>query len=112
MIEPGTIDTATFWFITAVLGVGTYLIRFSFLGLLGGRVLPDWLLTHLRYVGVGVLPALVTPMVLWPAATAGAFDPLRLIAALIAIAAGMRFGVIWSIVTGMGALWVLQALLP
>lgn len=111
MTDTGMIDTGTFWFVTVVLGVGTYLIRFSFLGLLGGRVLPDWLLTHLRYVGVAVLPALITPMVLWPAATGGAFDGPRLFAALVAIAAGMRLGVIWAIVSGMGVLWALQWML-
>ncbi|MGR3481776.1 AzlD domain-containing protein [Salipiger marinus] len=63
------IDTTTFWTLTALLGVGTFLVRFSFLGFLGGRQLPDWFVLHLKYVGVGVLPAMVTPLVLWPAAT-------------------------------------------
>ena len=102
------IDTGTFWLVTVLLGIGTYLIRFSFLGLLGGLQLPDWLLVHLRYVGVAVLPALVTPMILWPAATAGQLDPLRMIAALAALVAGWRLGVIWAIVMGMGTLWALQ----
>jgi branched-subunit amino acid transport protein len=102
------IDSGTFWLVTLVLGVGTYLIRFSFLGLLGGRQLPEWLLVHLRYVGVAVLPALVTPMILWPAAAGGQLDPLRMIAALAALLAGWRLGVIWAIGFGMGSLWLLQ----
>jgi branched-subunit amino acid transport protein len=102
------IADSTFWLVTLVLGLGTYLIRFSFLGLLGGRQLPGWLLAHLRYVGVAVLPALVTPMILWPAAAAGQFDPIRMVAALAALAAGWRLGVIWAITTGMGSLWLLQ----
>ncbi len=102
------IDDHTFWLVTFALGLGTYLIRFSFLGLLGGRQLPDWLLTHLRYVGVAVLPALVTPMILWPASLNGSFDPLRMIAALAALLAGARLGVIWAIGVGMGSLWTLQ----
>lgn len=101
------IDNATFWLVTLVLGLGTFLIRFSFLGLLGGRQLPDWALTHLRYVGVAVLPALLTPMVIWPAATGGATDPVRLVAAVAALVAGVRLGVIWAIVAGMGTLWLL-----
>jgi branched-subunit amino acid transport protein len=32
----------------------------------------------LRYTAVAVLPALVAPAVLWPPATAGALDPVRL----------------------------------
>ena len=78
------------------------------MGLLGGRQLPDWLLVHLRYVGVAVLPALVTPMILWPASHAGQFDPLRMVAAMAALAAGWRLGVIWAIGVGMGSLWLLQ----
>jgi branched-subunit amino acid transport protein len=110
-MTPVIIPDSTFWFVTILLGIGTFLIRFSFLGLLGGRAFPDWLLTHLRYVGVAVLPALITPMVLWPAATQGQFDPIRLTAALAALYAGWRFGVVYSLLFGMGTLWALQYLL-
>jgi len=105
------IPDETFWLVTILLGIFTWLIRFSFLGLLGGRELPDWLLVHLRYVGVGVLPAMVVPMVLWPAATGGVADPLRLVAAAAALYAGWRFGVIAALVAGMGMLWLLQAVM-
>ena len=97
------IDTAGFWTLTVLLGVGTFLIRFSFLGLLGGRQLPN-----LRYVGVAVFPALFMPLLVWPEATGGLPDPIRLIAGLAALAAGLRFGVVWAIVAGMGALYMLQ----
>ena len=40
-------------------GIGTFLVRFSFLGLIGNRDLPPWLLRHLRYTPVAVFPALV-----------------------------------------------------
>lgn len=102
-------DTA-FWVLTLCLGVGTFLIRFSFLGFLGRRQLPGWLLLHLRYVGVAVFPALVTPMILWPAATGGTFDSWRAVAAVIALGTGMRYGVVAAILAGMGSLWALQAL--
>lgn len=104
------IDTQTFWLLTLGLGIGTYLIRFSFLGLLGGRTLPDWALVHLKYVGVAIFPAMITPLVLWPAATDGQFDPARLIAAAAAFAVGMRFSVLGAIIAGMGSLYLLQAL--
>jgi branched-subunit amino acid transport protein len=104
------IDTQTFWLVTLGLGIGTYLIRFSFLGLLGGRTLPDWALVHLKYVGVAIFPAMITPLVLWPAATDGQFDPARLIAAAAAFAIGMRFSVLGAIIAGMGSLYLLQAL--
>lgn len=77
------------WTIIIVLGIGTYLIRFSFLGLIGGKDLPDWVLRHLRYTAVAVLPGLVSPLVLWPAATQGEVDPPRLSAALVTFAVGL-----------------------
>lgn len=102
-------DTA-FWVLTVLLGIGTYLIRFSFIGLLGRKTLPDWALLHLKYVGVAVFPALVTPLVVWPAATGGAPDPIRMVAALAALVAGLRLGVVWAIVAGMGTLYLVQYL--
>lgn len=77
------------WTIIIVLGIGTYLIRFSFLGLIGGKDLPDWVLRHLRYTAVAVLPGLVAPLVLWPAATGGEVDPARLSAALVTFGVGL-----------------------
>jgi branched-subunit amino acid transport protein len=105
------ISDTTFWILTALLAIGTYLIRFSFLGLLGGRQLPDWLLLHLKYVGVAVFPALIAPLTLWPEANGGAPDPLRMIAAITALIAGLWLGVIWAIVAGMGTLYALQFVL-
>ncbi len=104
------IDDTTFWTLTILLGLGTFLIRFSFLGLLGGRKLPDWALLHLKYVGVAVFPALVLPLALWPDATQGQPDPIRLIACVVALGVGLRFGVVWTIITGMGVLYALQYL--
>ena len=72
---------AQIWLLIAALGVATYVVRFSFLGLLGNRDMPPWLLRHLRYTAVAVLPGLVAPLVLWPAATGGDVDPVRLAAA-------------------------------
>ncbi|WP_434617188.1 AzlD domain-containing protein [Tabrizicola sp. M-4] len=83
------IDKSTFWIVMPVLAVGTYAIRFSFLGTLGARPLPDWLTRCLRYTAVAVLPALVAPGVLWPAATGGETDPARLAAALVTLGVGL-----------------------
>jgi len=79
-------NDAQLWTIIAVMGVGTFLIRFSFLGLIGSRKMPDWLLRHLRYTPVAVLPGLVAPLVLWPNATDGTPDPVRMIAAVVTLA--------------------------
>ena len=56
------IDRPTFWLLVVVLGIGTYLIRLSFLGLLGNRPLPLWLVRSLRYTAVAVLPAPPRPL--------------------------------------------------
>jgi branched-subunit amino acid transport protein len=82
-------DAAPVWPIIIALGGGTFLIRFSFLGLVGDRPLPEWLLRFLRYTPVAVLPGLVAPLVLWPAATGGDPDPARLAAAFATLAAGL-----------------------
>ena len=94
MIAEGT----PIWVIILGLGVGTYLIRFSFLGLIGDRPLPDWLLRHLRYTPVAILPGLVAPMVVAPDLT---FAPLTLIVAVATVAVGMwRRNVLWAMAAG------------
>ena len=105
------IDDTTFWALTIALGLGTFAIRFSFLGLLGGRKLPEWALLHLRYVGVAVFPALFTPLVLWPDATGGDMDPVRIIAAIAAFLVGLRGSVIGAIIAGMGTFYALAFIL-
>ncbi len=79
----------TIWAVILALGIGTFLIRFSFLGLIGSRSLPEWVLRHLRYTSVAVLPALVAPLVAWPAATGGVFDWPRFLASIATLAFGM-----------------------
>ncbi|MEC8195196.1 MAG: AzlD domain-containing protein [Pseudomonadota bacterium] len=63
-------------------------MRFLFLGVIGDRQLPEWVLRHLRYTAVAVLPGLVAPLVLWPAATEGQPDPARLAAAAVTLGVG------------------------
>ncbi len=77
------------WGIIAALAVGTYLIRFSFLGAFGRITPPRWALRLLRYTPVAVLPGLVAPLVLWPEANNGQIEPARLAAALVALTLGV-----------------------
>lgn len=107
-----TYSDAAIWFIIAALGLGTFLIRFSFLGLIGDRPLPEWVLRHLRYTAVAVIPGLVAPLVLWPAATGGIPDPARLAAAAAALAVGaLMRNTIAAIVAGLVALYLVGWLL-
>lgn len=101
------IDSGTIWTVIVLLGLGTFVIRFSFLGLIGGRDLPPWVLRHLRYTAVAVLPGLVAPLVLWPAATDGALDPPRLVAAMVTVAVGLwRRNVLAGMIAGLLALYL------
>ncbi|EAR50374.1 putative transmembrane protein [Oceanicola granulosus HTCC2516] len=77
------------WLLILLLGIGTFLIRFSFLGLIGDRTLPPLVLRLLRYTPVAVIPGMIAPLILWPAATGGAPDPARLSAALATLVAGL-----------------------
>ena len=82
-------DKSTLWLVIFGLGLGSYLLRFGFIGLVGGREIPEWVLRHLRYTAVAILPALVAPLVVWPAATDGDLDPARLASAAITLAVGL-----------------------
>lgn len=79
----------TIWIVIAGLGVGSFLIRFSFLGLVGSREFPPWVLRLLRYTPMAILPGIVAPLVVSPAATGGDFDPARTAAAVVALVAGV-----------------------
>ena len=81
-------SNAEIWFTFLTLGAGTFLLRYSFLGAIGSRPMPQWFLRMLRYTAVAVLPALAAPLVVWPAATHGQTDPVRLAAAAATLIAG------------------------
>lgn len=107
-----TQSDGTTWLVIIFLGVGTYLIRFSFLGLIGNRDLPEWVLRCLRYTPVSVLPGLVAPLVLWPAATGGEPDAARLSAAAAALVIGLwTRSVLWAILAGLLTLFAMLWLL-
>ena len=100
-------SVATIWGVILALGLGTFLIRFSFLGLIGRKPMPEWVLRHLRYTAVAVLPGLVAPLVLWPAATGGEPEPARLLAAAATVAAGLwTRSVLGAMVAGALALYL------
>lgn len=99
------------WAIIMGLGAGTLALRFSFLGLVGRRRLPEWALRHLRYTPVAVLPGLIAPQVFFPPANDGVTDPLRLAAAAATLAVGFYTrSVIWAVCAGFATLLGLVAL--
>ena len=78
------------WLVIWALCLGTFGLRFLFLGVVGDRKMPPWVLRHLRNTAVGLLPGLIAPLVLWPEATGGALDWPRLIAAAVTLAVGYK----------------------
>jgi len=95
------------------IGIGTYLLRLSFIGIVGDRVMPEWALVPLRFVAPAVLAALIAPAVLL---ADGALDlsPAsnpRAIAALVALLLAWKTrSVPVVIAAGLVTVWTLQAL--
>lgn len=95
------IDKGTLWFIIFALGIGSFLLRFSFLGLVGDRPLPAWLQRYLRYTAVAIIPALVVPIVAFSNETGTGPEPVRLFAAVVTIGIGiLTRNVIYAIIAG------------
>ncbi len=106
------IDLSNLWVIIFALGIGSFVLRFTFLGLVGNRPLPAWLMRHLRYTAVAILPALIAPAILWPPATGGDTDPARLAAAAMTLGIGMwTKNINYAIVAGGLTLYGVQFLL-
>lgn len=99
------------WLVIGIIGVGTYLMRLSFVALFGRQGVPVALEAPLRYVAPAVLAALVAPAVVAPGGvldlgTGNARVPAMAVAVLVAV---RTRSVIWAIVVGMGALWLWAA---
>lgn len=96
------------------IGIGTYLLRLSFVGILGTRKMPDWAMVPLRFVAPAVLAALVAPAVLLRDGSVD-LSPVtnpRALAALVALLIAWKTkNVAAVIVAGMAVVWLLQALL-
>ncbi|GAA6159303.1 MULTISPECIES: AzlD domain-containing protein [Ruegeria] len=105
-------DPVTVWTIIIGLAIGSYGLRFVFIGLVGDRPMPPWLLRHLRYTAVAIIPALIAPLVVWPTATEGQPDIPRMSAAAVSVAVGLwTKNVIAAIFSGAGTLYGLLYLL-
>jgi len=103
--------SATFiWTLFLAIGLGTVLLRLSFIYLFGKIEMPDWLRRALRFVPAAVLAALVFPALTHPAGTLDiSLRNVRLLAGLGgALVAWRTRNILWTIVVGMALLWILQ----
>ena len=101
------------WLIVILAGVGTYVTRLSFIGILGDREIPGWVETPLRLVAPAVIAAIAIPEIVAPTGTVDiSVDNLRLLAGLVAIVVAWKTRSIgWTIGLGMPTLWLLDWLL-
>ncbi len=102
------------WLIMVALAIGTFLIRGSFILLLGKREVPSLLARSLRFIPASILSALVIPQILTRnnVLQISATNP-QLFAGLVAgLVAWRTKNVLFTILSGMVVLWILQALLP
>ena len=101
-------------FIVATIGVGTYLLRPSFVAIVGSRTMPDWALVPLRYVAPAVLAALVAPAVLLHKGSVDlspTSNPRAIAAAIAIVVAWKTKNVAAVIVAGMNIVWLFQTIL-
>lgn len=91
-------------------GVGTQLVRASFLVLPPSWQAPNWFTRALKYVAVAVLPALMLPEILFRDALPGElFNLVRITAAAFAMLVAWKTRHIFlTLLAGMVALWGLR----
>ena len=103
-------DNTTFWIVISIIGVGTMLMRGSFILTADRFKLSDKFSSILRFIPASILAALVAPSFVYHE---GMVDPLqgkeRLIAGLLAlIVAAKTKNIFLTIFTGMGSLYLMQ----
>ncbi len=98
------------WGIMLAAGLLTYLTRLSFIFLLGKFHVPAWVPRALRFVPPAVLSAIILPeLLLLNGEIAVSLSNTRLLAGGVAILVAWRTrSILWTIVSGMGVLLILQ----
>jgi branched-subunit amino acid transport protein len=99
------------WLVILAVGAINYASRLSFIAFFARRSMPPLLARALKYVPAAMLTALIVPMIAAdPAAgRAMAFNPRIAAAAIAGVVAFYTRSSLWTMGTGMAALWVLQA---
>lgn len=106
-----THSPALIWLLIGIIAGGTWLLRISFLAILGrAERVPLVVERVLRLIPAAVMTAIIIPTLSHPT---GTFDPIndRMAAGIIAfVVAWKTRNVLATIGTGMAVLWILQAL--
>lgn len=98
------------WIVFFAVGLGTFLIRLSFVELYGKLRIPALLSQALAYVPASVLAALVLPAIVFSNGTTTlALNDARIPAAVVAaLVAWFSKSTLLTLIAGMGSLWILQ----
>ena len=101
------------WLTMLLAGLVTFMIRLSFIWIVGHRSIPPLLRRALRLVPPAVLTAIVFPEVFIPGGQLDlSLDNARLVAAVLAtLTAWWTRNAVLTIVVGMLSVWLLQGLL-
>jgi branched-subunit amino acid transport protein len=103
------VSEAYLWLLFLAIGVGTFLLRGSFILMPGGRRQPAWMLRALRFVPASLMAALVFPALIRLQTEGLTYDGHRLLAALVAALVAWKSGnMLWTLIAGMGVLWGIQ----
>jgi branched-subunit amino acid transport protein len=100
------------WLIILAMGIVTYAIRLSLIGVLEKLTLPPIVTRGLRFVPPAVLSAIILPEVLQPA---GRIDVSlanpRLLAGIVAALVAWRTrNIVATVLAGLAVVWIIQAL--
>lgn len=100
-------NSINLWTVILSVGVATFLIRFSFVWLLGNRKVNSTVQKILQFVPPAVLAALIAPSFLLTADARFSMDNQRMWAGLIAaLIAWKSKNVMYTILTGFFILWI------
>ena len=106
-------STLQSWGVVFALGLGTFLIRYSFIGLFANRDLPAWLSHGLKLIVPAIFAAIVASGVaIVGGGVAGLAQWPRFAAAAFALGMALRFkgDILITVISGMAALHGLLAL--
>ena len=101
----------TVWIVVILAGVATFAMRFIFIGLFGRIAVPDWLERALGYVAPSVLAAITVPAVMTSGGSIELWMPFLPAAIIGGLTAWATRSIGVAIVVGLGALWLLRAVL-
>ncbi|WP_319582295.1 AzlD domain-containing protein [uncultured Pseudodesulfovibrio sp.] len=105
-------DATNYWLVAILLGLGTFLIRFSFILIVDKVSFPEAVVRMLRFIPASVLPAIIVPAVLLHGTDGGPVSLARPVAALVAVLVAWKTkNILATILSGMGTLWLLRAVM-